>query len=119
MFVPFPGGREDQYDEIFVWWYGWSANGRQQLPINTHLYNKFVGEMFAYGFQAVKHPARLRNMRIGHPAVADRLHIGEVVRCDSNISIHNVMGRGVAKFACLVRRCVYLVFGLFISTHVS
>ena len=73
------------------------------MPICTPLYNKFVGKMFARGIQAFERPIRLRNIRIGHPAVANRLHIGEVVRYESHTFIHNVEGRQIGSLGATLR----------------
>ena len=41
----------------------------------------------------VSNPIRPRNIRTGRPAIANRLHIGEVVRFEARTFIHNLEGR--------------------------
>ena len=63
------------------------------MPVGTPMYIAFVGEMLAGGLLAVVSPVRLRNIKAGHFAIGNRLHIGEVVRCNVDTCIHNLEGR--------------------------
>ena len=71
----------DQFDDILVQSDGYPSNGRPLLPPSTPLYNKFDGGMPHAGLGCLNYePISLRNIRVGRPAVALGLHIGEVVR---------------------------------------
>ena len=61
----------------------------------AHLYisNKFVGRVPPGGLRQARRRIRLRNIKVGHLAIADRVHVGEVVRYDSRTFIHNLEGR--------------------------
>ena len=82
-----------QFDDVLVQSYGYAGNGRQQLPPCTPLFNKFACVVPAGGLGSVASPVRLRNIRIARPAIADRLHVGEVARFESRTFIHNLGGR--------------------------
>ena len=49
-------------------------------------------------FRWVRGPIRLRNVKAGEFATADRLFVGEVVRCDSRTFIHTLDGRRANTF---------------------
>ena len=72
---------------------GYPGSGGQQLPISTPMYNQFAGVVLCDGLLERSGPFRLRNIKTGEPAIANRLHIGEVVRYNSNIHIHQLEGR--------------------------
>ena len=80
-------------DDVFIRCYSYPGNGRQLLPIGTPMYNKCVGRMPAVGLHSVRGPVRLRNVWAGRPAIANRLHIGEVVRFEGRTIIRNLEGR--------------------------
>ena len=82
----------DQFDDILVRFYGYSSDGRPLFPSYTPLYNKFVGRVLASGLAGLS-SIRLRNLRIGKPAIVDKLHVGEVVRFRHSTLIHNLGGR--------------------------
>ena len=64
--------RSDQFDDILVRYYGYPANGRQLLPPNTPLYNKFSGgELPARLHLEVVGTICFRNIKVGEPAVAN------------------------------------------------
>ena len=70
----------DQFDDVLVQSYGYPSGGRQLLPSHAPLYNKLVGGKPTAGLGCLTfEPIGLRNIRIGRPAIADGLHIGEVV----------------------------------------
>ena len=62
---------------------------RPQLLVSTPLYNKFVGRfpVHCFGWR------RMRNVKIGQLAVADRVYVGEVVRHGNQTWVHHVVGR--------------------------
>ena len=63
--------------------YGPGLLGRQPLPAETLMYNKLVmvRKHFASRFGAAwVEGEELRNIKIGLPAKANRLHVGEVAR---------------------------------------
>ena len=80
-----------------TYWFGpmvMLQNGRQLLPPNTPLYNKYVGGAASIGLRnLVFEPSCLRNIEVGEPAAADGLHIGEIVRFQTCTSIYNLRGR--------------------------
>ena len=84
---------KQEFDQTLVQCYGYPNNGRQLFPPCTHLYNKFAGRVPAEGFVGIPTPIRLRKIKIGRPAIANRLHIGEVVRYKCRTFIHNLGGR--------------------------
>ena len=84
---------DDRFDGVLVRCYGYPANGRQQLPVRTPMHNKFVGGARDSGIHAVVRPIRLRNIKVGRPAMADRVRVGEAVCYDSHIFIRNVEDR--------------------------
>ena len=85
---------DHEYDDVLVHHYVFPTSGRQPLPNSTPVYNKFAGEMPVGGsWEGGSTPVRLRNIKAGRPAIAHRLHIGEVVRYIGNTCIHNLEGR--------------------------
>ena len=84
---------ESGYDDVFVKCFDYLPEGRQQLPVSTPLYSKFAGRMPIVDLRQVRGPIRLRNIRAGHLAIADRVHVGEVARCDSRTLVYNLEGR--------------------------
>ena len=82
-----------QFDHVLVQCYGYPNNGRQLFPSCTPLYNKFVGSVPATDLGSLTPPVRLRNIKVGRPAVANRLHVGEVVRFEGRTFIRNLEGR--------------------------
>ena len=97
--------RDTDYDDILYYHFNYPSNGQGVLFINTLLYNKFVGRIDARGLWDVRLPhwapgvplcrlkVRLRNIKIGKPAVIRRLQIGTVARAGSFTFIHNLEGR--------------------------
>ena len=47
----------------------------------------------AFCLKGIRSSIRLRNIRVGKPSIADKLHIGEVVRFEGRTLIHNLGGR--------------------------
>ena len=94
--VQYPGVEDlikPQFDDVLVQPYGYPNNGEQLFPSCTPLYNKFVGRVPATDLGNLTTPVRLRNVRIGRPAIANRLHVGEIVRFESHTLIRNLEGR--------------------------
>ena len=81
-----------EFDGVLVQSYGYPGNGRQLFPSCTPLYKKFAGVVPANVLVSLKDPVRLRNIRVGKPAIAHRLHIGEVVRFEAR-TIIQYLGR--------------------------
>ena len=79
------------------------GNGMQLFPSCTPLYNKFAGGVPAVGLGGVGRPIRPRNIRIGRPAIANRLHIGEGVRFQGRTLIRNLEGRTTITFGFTLR----------------
>ena len=97
---------KDQFDDVLVQSYGYRGNGKQLFPPHTPLYNKFVGGVLAAVFIAVDGiygSTRLRNIRVGRPAIANRLHIGEVARFEARTRIHNLEGRKTNTWCSTLR----------------
>ena len=90
-------------DGILVHYCGYPSSGRQPLPISTLMYNTFVGEMFAGGSLEVVGPVLLRNVKVGHPAVGYRLHIGEVASYSADTCVRNPGGRQTNTFGSSLR----------------
>ena len=68
-------------------------DGRQLFHPCTPLCNKLAGKVPADGFVGIPSSIRLRNIKAGRPAMANVLHIGEVVRFECRTLIHNLGGR--------------------------
>ena len=88
----------DEFDEIFVQCYGHPQNDRQQLFVCTRVCNTFLERVLVGGLLAAGHPVRLRNIKVGWFAAADRARIGEPARYDTRIFIHNLGGRRTNTF---------------------
>ena len=93
----------DRFDEILIRCYGYPAVDRQLSFVSAPLYNTFVGRMLVDGPHSIAGPIRLRNIRVGRPAVANRVHIGEVVRYDSRTCIRSLDGRRTNAFGSMLR----------------
>ena len=89
---------KSQFDQNLVWFYGHLGNGRPSLPSRTPMYNKYVD-----GAPLNHEPFCLRNIRVGKPAIADRLHFGEVVRFQTRTFAYNVGGRITNTYDFAVR----------------
>ena len=87
---------KSRFDQILVRFYGHLGYGRPLLPPRTPMYNKYVDG-------APLEPFCLRNIRIGKPAIADRLHFGEVVRFQTRTFVYNVGGRITNTYGSAVR----------------
>ena len=87
------GDLRHQFDDILFRSYVCFGNGRQFFPSCSPLYDKFAGVVPASGLSGVINPIRLRNVRVGRPAIAQRLHAGEVARSEGRTFIHNLEGR--------------------------
>ena len=81
--------REERFDDILVRCYGYSRRGRQRLPINTPMYKKFARDIVVDNSNYFPYRSRFHNIRIGCPAIADRVHIGEVARFGTRTFVHN------------------------------
>ena len=97
------GDLKHQFDDILVQSYGYPGSGRRLLASCAPLYIKFVGVVPASGLASVVGPIRLRNIRVGKPAIAHRLHIGEVVRFEGRTLIHNLEGRKTNTWCSTMR----------------
>ena len=86
---------QPDFDNDLLPHYGPDWPGRQPLPANTPMYNKFVSRItfvsigFGIGWEEGD---ALRNIRTGSPAIRERLHVGEVVRHGSQTYVHNMEG---------------------------
>lgn len=81
------------YDDVFVPGFGFPPQGRPELPTSTPVYNKFAGEYVQAAMGYWPHGARLRNVKVGQFAVADRVHVGEVARHNNQTFVYNIGGR--------------------------
>ena len=90
-------------DDIFAKCYGYLGGGRQSLPISTPPYNKFVGGVLAGGPHDLPEPTRLRSIRAGRPAMANMLHVDEVVRFEGRVIIHTLEGRQTNTWCSTMR----------------
>ena len=96
--------RDIGYDDVLYHHFRFPSSGRGPLPINTPLFNKFVGRIGARGLWDSNLPRlnlgtpvrryriRLRNIKVGAFVVARRLHVGTVARGGQTF-IHNLEGR--------------------------
>lgn len=88
--------RDIDFDDILFHHFCYPSNGRPPPPINTPLFNKFVGGIDARGMWDVHLRMRrvhLRNINVGQLAVIRRLQVGTVARVCSLTYIHNFEGR--------------------------
>lgn len=95
------------YADVLYHHYSYPSNGRQVFPINTPLFDTFVGRIGARGLWNVRLPhwipgaplcrpsAQLRSIKVRQPAVIMRLQVGTVARVGSLTIIHNLEGRMV------------------------
>ena len=74
------------------------SEGRRLFPTHTPQYNKLIG-----GVRAAIDPIHLRNIRVGMHAIADRWHIGKVVRFAIRTYVHNFKGRKSNANGSIVR----------------
>ena len=100
------------YGDILVQHYGYPPTNGPQLFVSTPLYNKFVGR-----FPAHFGRLRMRNVKVGQPACADRVYVGEVVRHGVRTWVHHVVGRQAIYFSFRVacRWCSSWRYRLFCS----
>ena len=98
-----PHAPVEGYVDVLVRHYGYPGNGRRPLPISTPLFNKFVGVVFAGGLSDVEGLLRLRDLRVGRPAVANRLQVCDVARCGGKTYIRNLEGRRINTFCSSLR----------------
>ena len=89
---------KSKFDQILVRSYGHPGNGTPLLPSHAPLYNKSVD-----GAPLNHEPLCFRNIRTGKPAIADRLHFGEVVRFQTRTFVYKVGGRMTNTYGSLVR----------------
>ena len=59
----------------------------------AHLFNKFADVVPIGGLGNLTGPIRFRNIKIGRPAIAHRLHVGKVARFEGRTFIHISEGR--------------------------
>ena len=105
-----PVGHDDwerpksQFDPLLVRFYSHLGDGRPLLPSHAPLYNKYVGGLRypTNPFVTLVH-GPFRNIRIGEPAIADGLHIGEVVRFQTRTFVYNLGGRVTNTYGSAVR----------------
>ena len=84
----------DQFDDALVRFYCYPGNGKQLLPPHTPLYNIYVGGKPNEGLDNLTYEhIRLRNIRVGKPAVIEGLHVGGVSRFMTRTSAQNLGGR--------------------------
>ena len=96
-----PGGYEywqtglaDQFDDALVRFYDYPGDGIQLFPPHSPLYNKYVGGTPHAGLDClIYEPIRLRNIRVGKPAVVEGLHLGGVSRFMTRTFAQNLGGR--------------------------
>ena len=67
------------------------------------MYNKYVGGRFHTSLAATLVHGPFRNIRMGKLAIADRLHIGEVVRFQTRTFVYNLGGRVTNTYGSAVR----------------
>ena len=82
-----------QFDDVLVQSFRFPGDGRQLLPPRAPLYNKFARVVPIVGLGGLRNPVRLRYNRVGTPAIAHRLHVGEFVRYEIRTFVHNLEGR--------------------------
>ena len=88
---------DTDFDGILYHYFSYPNNGRGLLPINAPLFNKFVDRVSSRGLW-YSHPflrgrVRLRNIKVGQPAVIRRLQMGTVPRAGGLTFIRDLEGR--------------------------
>ena len=94
----------DQFDDTLIRCYGYPKKGRQLCPPHTLLYNKYVGGKLKTDLDCfIFEPIRLRNIRVGKPAVVEGLHVGGVSRFMAHTFVQNLGGRKTDTCSSFVR----------------
>ena len=109
-----PGGRgfwnrwsdidpNDEFDDTLVPFYG--HPGRQLLPPNAPMYNKYVDKNRHVGLGGSEGPIpiRVRNIRVSKPLVIKGLHVGGVSRLAHRTFVQNIGGRKTNTINSFVR----------------
>ena len=87
--------RFDEFDDTLVPFYGHRGNGRQLLPPNAPLYNKYVDGKPREDLRDLAKliPIRARNIRIGKTLIIEGLHVGGVSRFKARTFVQDIGGR--------------------------
>ena len=95
----------DEFDDSLVPCYGHPGDGRQVLPPNAPLYNKYVDGKPREDLCDLSKslPIRVRNGRIGQPLVIEGLHVGGVSRFKARTFVQYIGGRRTNTHKSFVR----------------